>query len=221
MIELDPSDDDHVGVINWPYVQMEFPERTERGVQFLAFDMNVPSDKWTVDGTRIYIEDIETAKKFAENFRRKYQLMMALTVHPALPKYDNSQSEANKIQIGGSHYKDKSIEPWDFYGINKLDPFVSSAIKYITRWRDKGGLDDLKKGLHHLMKRAELVDHNQLEPSVGAQIISTKQYIEANEIDHQEARILYLMIDGGDREIFSALAIAELQLYIDSLEGEH
>jgi hypothetical protein len=65
-------------------------------------------------------------------------------------------SEANKIQHGGSHYKGLAIQPWDYIEANCIPYLEGSAIKYLTRWREKGGVEDLKKAIHFIEKRIEL-----------------------------------------------------------------
>jgi hypothetical protein len=52
---------------------------------------------------------------------------------------------ANDEQHGGTHYKGKKIEPWDYIAANGIGFFEGNAIKYLTRWRDKGGIVDLKR----------------------------------------------------------------------------
>ena len=70
--------------------------------------------------------------------------------------YDGEVSAApNAIQIGGSHYKNKSIQPWDYIVQNEIPYLEGNIIKYISRWRDKGGLDDLRKAQHYLSKLIE------------------------------------------------------------------
>ena len=64
--------------------------------------------------------------------------------------------EANKKQISGTHYKNNTIQPWDFVAANNLGYFEGSAIKYITRWRSKGGIADIQKAIHFLEKLIEL-----------------------------------------------------------------
>jgi hypothetical protein len=65
-------------------------------------------------------------------------------------------STANEIQIGGDHYKEKTIQPWDFIAANQLGYFEGNIVKYVSRWRDKGGINDLKKARHYLDKLIEL-----------------------------------------------------------------
>lgn len=63
---------------------------------------------------------------------------------------------ANSLQVGGSHYKDKSIQPWDYIASNSLGYLEGNVVKYVSRWREKGGLEDLKKAQHYLTKLIEV-----------------------------------------------------------------
>lgn len=63
---------------------------------------------------------------------------------------------ANDKQISGTHYKQVAIQPWDYVAANNLGYFEGSAIKYVTRWRSKGGIADLQKAIHFLEKLIEL-----------------------------------------------------------------
>lgn len=48
-------------------------------------------------------------------------------------------------QVGGSHYAKLAIDPFTYAMANKLDSLQFSVVKYVTRFRDKNGLEDLKK----------------------------------------------------------------------------
>lgn len=61
----------------------------------------------------------------------------------------------NDVQIGGNHYQLK-IQPWDYAAANNLDFFQGNIVKYVTRWRNKGGLEDLYKAKHVLEKYIEV-----------------------------------------------------------------
>ena len=55
-----------------------------------------------------------------------------------------------QTQVSGSHYKDLKIQPVEYIHGNGI-PFVEGCvIKYVTRWRAKGGVEDLKKARHFL-----------------------------------------------------------------------
>ncbi len=53
-------------------------------------------------------------------------------------------------QVGGEHYKDKMIQPITYILANNLDFCEGSIVKYITRWRSKGGVEDLEKIKHYV-----------------------------------------------------------------------
>lgn len=57
---------------------------------------------------------------------------------------------AKDYQIGGSHYKNKGIQPIEYIMANKLSFCEGNVVKYVSRWRDKNGLDDLLKAKHYL-----------------------------------------------------------------------
>ena len=64
--------------------------------------------------------------------------------------------KASKKQIGGSHYKDYEIQPIEFIHKNNI-PFIEGCIiKYIVRWKDKGGIQDLNKCIQYLELLKEL-----------------------------------------------------------------
>lgn len=63
---------------------------------------------------------------------------------------------ANQVQVGGEHYKHKAIQPWDYIAANGLGFFEGNVVKYVTRWRDKAGLEDLRKARHYLDKLIEV-----------------------------------------------------------------
>lgn len=53
-------------------------------------------------------------------------------------------------QHGGSHYKTKKIQPVEYIIANGIGFCEGNAIKYLTRWKDKGGIEDLKKAKHYI-----------------------------------------------------------------------
>jgi hypothetical protein len=67
---------------------------------------------------------------------------------------------ANDKQIGGDHYQ-SPIPCWDFIAANNIGYFEGTAIKYLTRWRKKGGVEDLRKAIHFLEKLIEIETANQ------------------------------------------------------------
>ena len=67
--------------------------------------------------------------------------------------------DASQYQVGGDHYQ-KSIQPWDaMEAWMNHDEFCGylrgNVIKYVARYREKGGAEDLKKAKHYLVKLIE------------------------------------------------------------------
>lgn len=61
---------------------------------------------------------------------------------------DTSGADPMQTQIGGDHYKKMKIQPMEFSMANGLDACQHTIIKYVTRFRDKGGIADLEKARH-------------------------------------------------------------------------
>ena len=59
-------------------------------------------------------------------------------------------------QISGNHYKSLKIQPMQYALENNLNYGQANAIKYITRYKSKNGLEDLKKAIHCIEL---LIDH--------------------------------------------------------------
>jgi hypothetical protein len=60
--------------------------------------------------------------------------------------------------VGGTHYQSLAIEPIDYILANELDFCEGSVVKYISRWRNKNGIQDLYKAKHmieFLIEQAE------------------------------------------------------------------
>ena len=52
-------------------------------------------------------------------------------------------------QIGGSHYKSMKIQPYEFISKNDLTFFQGNVIKYVCRYKQKNGIQDLEKVIHY------------------------------------------------------------------------
>lgn len=64
--------------------------------------------------------------------------------------------EANQMQIGGDHYKGLKIQTWDYITANDLGYLEGCVIKYVSRWKKKNGVEDLRKAEHYLAKLIEV-----------------------------------------------------------------
>jgi len=67
--------------------------------------------------------------------------------------------KANKKQVGGDHYMKYKIQPIEFITENNIPFIEGNIIKYLARWKDKNGTQDLDKCIHYLELLKEL--HNR------------------------------------------------------------
>ena len=55
-----------------------------------------------------------------------------------------------KKQVGGNHYLKYKIQPVEFIIKNNIGFVEGNIIKYILRFKDKGGVRDLEKARHYI-----------------------------------------------------------------------
>jgi hypothetical protein len=67
-----------------------------------------------------------------------------------------TEMAANDKQVGGEHYKKGGEEHWDRAWRLKYDCFQYIITKWVERWKEKGGVEDLKKAQHAIEKYIEL-----------------------------------------------------------------
>ena len=53
-------------------------------------------------------------------------------------------------QVAGTHYKALAIQPVEYIYKNGIGYFEGNVIKYVTRWKEKGGIADLEKAKHYI-----------------------------------------------------------------------
>lgn len=64
-------------------------------------------------------------------------------------------STANDRQVAGDHYGKLSYQHWDWVCDIGLHYLLACATKYVARWRNKNGLEDLEKARHYIQKASE------------------------------------------------------------------
>ncbi len=52
-------------------------------------------------------------------------------------------------QVGGKHYKNFPIQPYEFISKNNLSFFQGCVVKYVCRYLQKNGIEDLEKIKHY------------------------------------------------------------------------
>ncbi len=64
-------------------------------------------------------------------------------------------SALNK-QEGGAHYKEQPSQPVQYIHANGIGYLEGNVIKYVSRWKKKNGIEDLKKAKHYIELLIEL-----------------------------------------------------------------
>jgi hypothetical protein len=89
---------------------------------------------------------------------RKCRICSQLDARPGDVAFFDSQEQADEfmrlrgalgIQHGGDHYKKMRIQPVEYIHQNGLGFLEGNAIKYLSRHRDKGKADDIRKAIHY------------------------------------------------------------------------
>lgn len=76
---------------------------------------------------------------------------------------DFDEDNAMTKQVGGTHYKDMAIQPVTFIIANGLDFCQGNIIKYTCRYKQKNGVEDLRKVIHYAeLLIASLEEKNSL-----------------------------------------------------------
>lgn len=72
---------------------------------------------------------------------------------------EQSTKKPSLLQVGGKHYKGMRIQPVQYNHANSIPFIEGSVIKYISRWREKNGLQDLLKAKHFIDLLIELEEN--------------------------------------------------------------
>lgn len=83
------------------------------------------------------------------------------------------------VQIGGDHYKDKAIQPITYIQANNLGFLEGCVIKRVTRWKEKNGVEDLRKAVHEL----ELLIHFSMEKAADQEHGFAQEKVEGHAVD--------------------------------------
>jgi hypothetical protein len=103
----------------------------------------------------------EVAAKFGCSLPNTYtyQKIATKTYWPSVLR--SPEPNPRDIQVGGDHYSSKTVQPWDamesWMSKEEFSGFLrGNVIKYVSRYQDKGGLEDLQKANHYLSKLIEI-----------------------------------------------------------------
>ena len=95
---------------------------------------------------------------------------------------------ANEEQVGGRHYIEKSIQPWDYIIANKMGYLEGNIIKYVSRYKEKGGVEDLIKAAHYLDKLIEVTRNERVQEVADSKTVVAGE--ETNQVWQEQIRRL-------------------------------
>lgn len=113
-------------------------------------------------------------------------------------------------QVGGSHYTNCKIQPFQYSMANGLDPMQHTVVKYVTRFRSKNGVEDLKKAIHvlELLIECETYKDKGVVDDTEPPVSTTQKPLVYVGGTHKEARVHARSLGASG---FTHLAIGELQ----------
>lgn len=76
-------------------------------------------------------------------------------------KSDLEKAFPSSRQEGGDHYQKHNIQPYEFITANNLSYFQGNVIKYVVRYKDKNGIEDLNKIIHYCELEIEQMRKNK------------------------------------------------------------
>lgn len=83
-------------------------------------------------------------------------------------------TNALDVQVAGNHYKELPIQPVEYIYANKIGYFEGNVIKYVTRWKEKGGIKDLEKAKHYIDLLIELTTRTESAEYQIQEILSNR-----------------------------------------------
>lgn len=97
------------------------------------------------------------------------------------------------MQVGGTHYK-TGYEHWDLMIDAQLGNgwLAGSATKYVARWRNKNGVEDLQKALHYVQKLRE--NWRSVRPASFMSAGEIARFVEVNKLGDLESAIIYRLL---------------------------
>lgn len=126
--------------------------------------------------------------------------------------------KVNDRQVGGTHYRSE-YQHWDWVVDHNIPYLIGCCTKYILRWRDKNGIEDIDKALHYVEK---YIDSGMVNAFDRAKFRShdyqlTRDFISANKIEEEEADLLWkimaLVNDGNAARMLNEIRPAFSLLY--------
>jgi transposase-like protein len=111
----------------------------------------VEAPQWSVVANSL-AEDLRTkrAEEEAKLTQELDELLGGGGPEPGPEQFDLPLPNPLMTQVGGDYYKSMEIQPIEYIMANDLNFLEGCIVKRISRWRDKGGVEDLEKIKHEV-----------------------------------------------------------------------
>lgn len=96
--------------------------------------------------------------------------------------------KAIKSQVGGSYYKDMTFQPIELIAALRCSFIQGCIIKYISRYKNKNGAQDIKKCIHYAQLAIELDDKRRCNDKVLS--MSINMYTIKNKLTILQRKII-------------------------------
>ena len=121
----------------------------------LSSSIEINNGLWDVEISKNW--DVEILKEYGSwNVWNKNGLLYREGVWVERLEDEEINIKASETQIGGKHYSEMAIQPIEFIHKNNLSFIQGNIIKYVCRYKSKGGIEDLQKAKHYIDLLIEL-----------------------------------------------------------------
>jgi hypothetical protein len=125
------------------YTDEAYLKRNDNAQQHLT--TKIPTAKEHHEPKTYGTDNVEHEAVAVTTIIKESAVKESLTTEPATNK-----TSALYTQEGGDHYKLMKIQPVEYILANNIGFAEGSIIKYVSRWKNKNGIQDLKKARHFL-----------------------------------------------------------------------
>ena len=145
----------------------------ELGYKWCTGDNYENNTEWSVFESKMCYDLLEGSYSAYDYFKNKnYTIIPSTQIADVGEKKSTDSSpapedikemkkeKASETQIGGSHYSNMAIQPVEFIHKNNLSFIQGNVIKYVCRYKSKGGIEDLNKAKHCIDLLIELEEEN-------------------------------------------------------------
>lgn len=117
--------------------------------------------------------------------------------------YNKPEKSVMDVQIGGSHYKKYAYQPIELYNDCCVSFIQGSIIKYIVRYADKNGNEDLNKIIHYSQLAIELNHIGVSDKKCGVKI---SRFVDENNLDDIQVEVIKCVFNNKWHDIIKIVS---------------